>query len=148
MNYQESLEHLERRAREDDVDLAIGRLHGIEIDEAILSHCDHRGFTLQLRYDEYECSISDSVLENVFKKLAVVKFHKAESMFYCPEVYDMVSARVHEATMLYPEASKYQDCIVCYEKTSNRTRCNHMLCQVCLSQLKTDDCPMCRASLS
>ena len=44
-----------------------------------------------------------------------------------------------------------KDCIVCYEKTQTKTKCEHVLCYRCWSKLKKVDgrvpCPFCRKNI-
>ena len=44
------------------------------------------------------------------------------------------------------------DCVVCFEKTQTKTTCNHCVCIMCCSKVKTNDdyvkpCPICREPL-
>jgi hypothetical protein len=39
----------------------------------------------------------------------------------------------------------FEDCSVCLEKTSGKTRCGHAICKICMSKLKKPSCPICRA---
>jgi len=40
------------------------------------------------------------------------------------------------------------ECIVCYEPTISRTKCNHLLCLECQSLLRDNLCPICRKNLN
>ena len=40
-----------------------------------------------------------------------------------------------------------EECCVCKEETFSRTKCGHILCFVCRTNLRKKDCPMCRNSL-
>jgi hypothetical protein len=37
-----------------------------------------------------------------------------------------------------------EDCVVCFEKTLDRTICNHAVCKNCVNQLRKNECPYCR----
>lgn len=39
------------------------------------------------------------------------------------------------------------DCCVCLELTTNKTRCNHLICLQCIYALNSNACPMCRKKL-
>ena len=39
------------------------------------------------------------------------------------------------------------DCVVCYEKTENKTKCGHLVCEVCLQNLEKQECPYCRSEI-
>ena len=39
------------------------------------------------------------------------------------------------------------DCIVCYEKTENQTKCNHFVCKMCLDNFSKQECPYCRQEI-
>ena len=36
------------------------------------------------------------------------------------------------------------ECVVCFEETSDQTKCGHLLCGKCRSQLTKPECPYCR----
>jgi len=38
-------------------------------------------------------------------------------------------------------------CCVCYNETTNKTICNHSLCEECEKNLKSSACPICRKTL-
>jgi len=43
-----------------------------------------------------------------------------------------------------------EECVVCYNETKNRLKCNHIVCQKCEQKLNTNDkivCPYCRRVL-
>ena len=39
------------------------------------------------------------------------------------------------------------ECSVCFEISSNKTICNHLVCKECLLKLKKMECPLCRRVL-
>ena len=39
------------------------------------------------------------------------------------------------------------ECVICYEETNEKTRCNHSLCLNCKTKLKKNECPYCREEL-
>ena len=46
------------------------------------------------------------------------------------------------------DVSSNKVCPVCYEKCSNKTICNHTLCNECFTKLTTKKCPICRHLLT
>jgi len=47
-----------------------------------------------------------------------------------------------------PNKLSFEGCCVCYDATRLKTKCNHAICESCVSKLKSSDCPMCRADIS
>ena len=42
---------------------------------------------------------------------------------------------------------RYDECCVCLEKTSGKTKCNHPICLSCFTNLKKPKCPLCRENI-
>jgi hypothetical protein len=93
--------------------------------------------------------------EKVIIELQEISFDKITSRF--------VKKNKNYVTQIFPElfksgkvVSNQHECCVCYEKTRQRTPCNHILCFPCWSKVKSvknkDDekekpCPLCREDL-
>jgi hypothetical protein len=82
--------------------------------------------------------------EKYFDELLHLKFDKMKNEF--------VDGRVEQipfefySRLISPNIKLiFEDCCVCLEKTSGKTHCQHAICKICMSKMKTRKCPLCRA---
>jgi hypothetical protein len=89
---------------------------------------------------------NEDEFEKCFDELLHYKFDKMKN--------DFVDGREEQipfefySRLISPNLTlTYQDCCVCLEKTSGKTKCNHTICESCLTKIKTNKCPLCRACI-
>lgn len=45
------------------------------------------------------------------------------------------------------ENSNYLTCSICYDRTTNKTKCDHFVCKPCISKMNKAFCPICRTPI-
>lgn len=68
------------------------------------------------------------------------------------EIFEVVKGSMDPTTSLYRDISEklaIGECVVCYTdvKLSKGLTCGHIICKVCLMQLRSLECPMCRKTV-
>ena len=59
----------------------------------------------------------------------------------------IINKTVREELVSFVKSLYLENCCVCFENTSNKTQCGHLLCLSCLRQLNNKLCPLCRTNL-
>jgi hypothetical protein len=79
--------------------------------------------------------------------------HNNNSFYYCPKFSkfnednkDKIFIELYKSGIIDIEWKlilDIEECCVCFENTSHKTECNHIVCVSCITNL--DKCPLCRA---
>ena len=87
---------------------------------------------------------NEDEFEKCFDELLHLKFNKMKNTFV-DEREEQIPFEFYSRLISPNIKLSFEDCCVCLEKTSGKTHCGHAICAICMSKLKTQICPLCRA---
>lgn len=97
-------------------------------------------FNYKKLIENFDFNSVGKFIREIQQILSKLKFNKLTNKFEIigPNEFDEKNINL---TNYFPE------CVICYDRTINRTMCEHFVCLECWTKIKNNKCPVCRNKL-